>query len=277
LNYYNEWDDFAAEWLRELIRGGFIPDGEVDTRSIKDVEPQDLAGFSQCHFFAGIGGWSRALQLSGWRPDRPVWTGSPPCQPFSKAAEKRQGKNDERHLWPSFFQLIRKRKPSTVFMEQVATSIKIGWLDEVQKDLETEHYSVGSFVLPASGVGALHRRSRLWIVGKSESERFLLADAIEPRLEGRILWRQNSQREAVNRYSGRCSSIDSEKGFWEQSKEVECRDGKNRIIPTKPELFPLVNGLSARVGTVRGAGNSIVPQAAAEIIKAYMQIDENQK
>jgi hypothetical protein len=56
--YYNEIDSFAAAWLRELIKAGLIADGEVDERSIADVRPDDLRGFTQCHFFAGIGGWS---------------------------------------------------------------------------------------------------------------------------------------------------------------------------------------------------------------------------
>jgi len=106
MNYYNEWDSFAADWLRELIKDGLIPDGEVDNRSIADVRPEDLKGFTQCHFFAGIGGWSRALQLAGWSSDRPVWTGSPPCQSFSTAG-KGKGKGDERHLCPVFFNLMR--------------------------------------------------------------------------------------------------------------------------------------------------------------------------
>lgn len=65
-NYYNEIDAYAAEWLRNIMKEGLIPDGEVDTRSIVDVEPRDLAGFTQCHFFAGIAGWSHALRLAGW-------------------------------------------------------------------------------------------------------------------------------------------------------------------------------------------------------------------
>jgi DNA (cytosine-5)-methyltransferase 1 len=77
--YYNELDPFAAAWLRNLIAAGLIPQGEVDERSIEDVTPNDLAGFRQCHFFAGIGGWPLALRLAGWPDERPVWTGSCPC------------------------------------------------------------------------------------------------------------------------------------------------------------------------------------------------------
>src|SRR5690606_18015116 len=70
MNYYNENDRNAAAWLRELIGEGLIPDGHVDERSIADVRPDDLAGFRQCHFFAGIGGWSLALSLADWPEDR---------------------------------------------------------------------------------------------------------------------------------------------------------------------------------------------------------------
>ena len=61
MNYYNENDSFAANWLKELIRAKLIPEGDVDDRSIIDVEPSDLKDYVQCHFFAGIGGWSYAL------------------------------------------------------------------------------------------------------------------------------------------------------------------------------------------------------------------------
>lgn len=62
--YYNEIDPFAAAWLRELIKAGHIAPGEVDTRSIEDVAAVDLVGFTQCHFFAGIGVWSYALRCA---------------------------------------------------------------------------------------------------------------------------------------------------------------------------------------------------------------------
>jgi len=163
MNYYNEFDHKAAAWLRELIRAGLIPDGHVDTRSIVDVQPSDLTSYTQCHFFAGIGGWSLALQLAGWPADRPVWTGSCPCQPFSSAG-KQLGAADERHLWPAFFSLIRQCRPESVFGEQVANAVGHGWLDGISADLEGENYSCGAAVLGAHSVGAPHIRQRLYWV-----------------------------------------------------------------------------------------------------------------
>ena len=104
--YYNDNDPQAAAWLRELVSRGLIADGEVDERSILDVQPNDLKGFTQCHFFAGIGGWSYALRLAGVPDNTNLWTGSPPCQPFSNAG-RREGKNDDRHLTPHFVGLVQ--------------------------------------------------------------------------------------------------------------------------------------------------------------------------
>lgn len=166
--YYNENDPYAAQWLRNLIEAKLIPAGHVDERDIRDVRAGDIVGYTQCHFFAGLGGWPQALALAGWPPERPVWTGSCPCQPFS-AAGKRQGFDDERHLWPVWFKLIRKCRPATVFGEQVA-SAKL-WLDHVRSDLERIGYAFGAAVLPACAVGAPHRRERLWLVADAASVR----------------------------------------------------------------------------------------------------------
>ena len=328
MNYYNEWDSFAAEWLKQLIKDGLIPDGEVDTRSIADVEPSELNGFTQCHFFAGIGGWSRALQLAGWSSDRPVWTGSPPCQSFSTAG-KGKGKDDERHLWPVFFNLIRECQPTAVFGEQVAAAIRHGWLDDLQDDFEAEGYASGAVVLPSGSIGAFHKRDRLFftakrvayaasyrdsrglrqVSGANEEQQKCeeprknkteqcdngsiasnsVADSFGKRSE-RVGWgRQeritehsetsdtlgdtdsdrSQQRDEATETTGHRDSIDSA-GFWSDSQTIYCRDGKYRPIPTEPALFPLADGIPNRVGILRGAGNAIVPQAAAEIIKAVM-------
>ena len=118
--YYNEFDPYAARWLENLVAEGLLPDGYVDDRDIHDVTPNDLKGFTSCHFFAGIGGWPLALRMAGWPDERPVWTGSCPCQPFSSAGQK-NGFDDPRHLWPVWFRLVRELRPGVVFGEQVAS------------------------------------------------------------------------------------------------------------------------------------------------------------
>lgn len=161
--YYNEIDPFAARWLRNLIGAGHIAPGVVDTRSIEEVTANDLKGFTQCHFFAGIGVWSYALRRAGWPDDRPVWTGSCPCQPFS-ACGKRQGKGDDRHLFPTWFRLISECRPDVVFGEQVASKDGLGWLDDVRDSLEGAEYAFAGFDLCAAGFGAPHIRQRLFWV-----------------------------------------------------------------------------------------------------------------
>jgi DNA (cytosine-5)-methyltransferase 1 len=266
MNYYNEWDSFAADWLKELIKDGLIPYGEVDSRSIADVEPSDLKGFTQCHFFAGIGGWSRALQLAGWSADRPVWTGSPPCQSFS-AAGNQSGKEDLRHLWPVFFNLIRERRPSEIFGEQVANAIRFGWLDDLYSDLEASNYASAAFVLPSCAIKSPHKRSRLFFVAYScdkrlQGHRRFEQESVQKDKENRPIRSASSKRQREERHS-------AEDSFW-GTHTAKFSDGKTRAIPTQPALFPLANGLPNRMGILRGAGNAIVPQAAAEIIKAYM-------
>lgn len=167
--YYNEFDPAAAAWLRELIKAGHIAPGVVDERSIEDVLPSDLRGFTQCHFFAGIGVWSYALRQAGWSDDRPVWTGSCPCQPFS-AAGKGSGFDDERHLWPAFHHLIEQCRPAIVLGEQVASKDGLAWLDLVQTDLEGAGYACGAVDTCAAGFGAPHIRQRLYWVGYAIGE-----------------------------------------------------------------------------------------------------------
>jgi DNA (cytosine-5)-methyltransferase 1 len=186
VNYYNDNDPKACAWLRELIAAGEIAPGHVDERSILEIKPDDLAGFDQCHFFAGIGGWALALRWAGLEGVGGIWTGSCPCQPFS-CAGKGKGAKDERHLWPAFRELIKACSPLVVFGEQVASAAVVGraggrarrgdpvaWLDGVLSDMEAAHYAVGAVDLPAACVGAPHCRQRL----------FWVADGIGAGLEG---------------------------------------------------------------------------------------------
>ena len=243
--YYNEIDPQAAAWLRELIKQGHIANGEVDERSIEDVRPDDLAGFRQCHFFAGIGGWSLALRLAGWPDNRPIWTGSCPCQPFSSAGQG-AGFADERHRWPDFQWLIQQRRPAIVAGEQVASHHANAWIDLVSTDLEAMGYRIGAIPFPAAGVGAPHIRDRNYWVADASGEGLAQRER-----DGRV------QRETVGAQS------------WQApvGSCVALRDGTRR--PVEPGTFPLAHGLPARVVRLRGYGNAIVPQAAEAFIRAY--------
>jgi DNA (cytosine-5)-methyltransferase 1 len=258
-NYYNEIDPYAAQWLRNLIQAGHIAPGIVDERSILDVKPADLAGYTQCHFFAGIGVWSHALRQSGWPDSRPVWTGSCPCQPFS-AAGNGGGVTDKRHLWPVWFNLIRECRPPVIFGEQVESAINHGWLDLVQTDLEGEDYACGAVGLPAGGVGAPHIRQRLWFVADADSGR-----------HNRWATATGQQAGASTRPAsgGASDQLADAPSSWSDCDWLPCRDGKAR--PVEPGTFPLAHGATARVGRLRAYGNAIVPQVAQTFIEAYLE------
>lgn len=106
-----------------------------------------------------------------WRSDDIVLSGGFPCQPYSLAG-KRQGKDDDRHLWPEMLRVIREVQPRWVVGENVFGLVN--WngglvFDEVQSDLEAAGYEVQAFILPACGVNAPHRRDRVWFVAYSDS------------------------------------------------------------------------------------------------------------
>ncbi|QEA10862.1 DNA-cytosine methyltransferase [Bordetella phage vB_BbrS_PHB09] len=195
--YYNEIDPYAADWLRNLIVAGHIVPGDVDERSIEDVHPDDLRGYTQCHFFAGIGVWSYALRRAGWPDDRPVWTGSCPCQPFS-AAGKGAAFDDERHLWPAWHWLIQECRPPVVFGEQVASKDAEPWLDLVSTDLEALAFAVAACAFPSASVGAPHIRDRT----------YFMAYAAGPGSQGRQRsgQRLDAQQPAIER-SGRTGGL----------------------------------------------------------------------
>ena len=286
MNYYNEIDPKAAAWLRELIKQNLIPDGIVDTRSITEIKPNELKQYTQCHFFAGIGGWSLALQLAGWPATRPVWTGSCPCQPFSTAG-KQLGNADERHLWPIFFNLIRECQPECVFGEQVANAIGKGWLDGVSADLESEGYACGATVLGAHSIGAPHIRQRLfWVAnadrtgpqpGNASAETDGHGCAVVA--DGGDCGVGHPSHSRLERWSGTLSSAERSlgqtescglSGAWSDYDLIPCQHEKVRRI--EPGLAPLAHGVPARVVRLRGYGNAIVPQVAAAFVQAYIDV-----
>ncbi len=293
--YYNEHEPYAAQWLRNLIEAGHIAPGDVDERSIEDVHPDDLKPYTQCHFFAGIGVWSLALRRACWPDDRPVWTGSCPCQPFSKAGE-RLGFADERHLWPTWHHLIRERRPSELLGEQVADGGGLAWVDLVQADLEAEGYAFGAFDLCSAGFGAPHIRQRLWIVANANDTRLARrggdplqrgtkrsagssglagcpADPNSTERSARIILASSSSQGRERRMDtvlngGDIGRRGPTNGLWADADWLFCRDGKWR--PVEPGTFPLAHGAASRVGRLRAYGNAINAEAATQFIAAYM-------
>lgn len=246
--YYNEINKHAAQWLCNLIAAGVIPDGVVDTRSIEDVHPTDLRDFDQCHFFAGIGGWPLALRLAGVPDNRPVWTGSCPCQPFS-AAGQGLGFADERHLWPHFFHLIsehrkwcekQERQVPIVFGEQVASKSGLEWIDLVQVDLEGAGYAFGKADLCAAGVGAEHVRQRLYWVADPE-------------------WDEQPRQESCGWAAGRVGG---------QQQPFPWNGGWEAALA---RFRAMGDGVPRCVAGTDAARNAIVPQVAQAFIEAVME------
>lgn len=300
--YYNEFDPKAAAWLRELINMDMIAPGVVDDRSILDVTASDLKGFTQHHFFAGIGVWSYALRNAGWSDDRPVCTASLPCQPFSTAGNQK-GKDDERHLLPHFVELVRECEFDTIFGEQVESAIRHGWLDDLQTNMEAEGYAIGHCVLGAHSAGAAHQRQRLFWVANSGCERLqrhrrseqvndpqgrqkqdghIAESSVDSRAGNTNIGGSQSRGEATETARHR-STANSASGIdW-----IYCKDEKYR--PIKSGVAPLVDGIArgvvysggaidanntayAKTIRLKGYGNAINADIAAEFISAFMEI-----
>jgi DNA (cytosine-5)-methyltransferase 1 len=194
---------------------------------------QTRFNFKHASLFSGIGGFDLAAQQMGWEnvfhcewnpfcqqvlkyywPNSEsftditktdftkyantidILTGGFPCQPYSVAG-KRKGKEDERHLWPEMLRAIREIQPTWVVGENVSGIIN--WnggmvFEEVQADLEAAGYEVQSFVLPACGVDAPHRRDRVWFVAHANHKRSSTGFGEVQSKNGKISqWNNNAQ------------------------------------------------------------------------------------
>ena len=235
--YYNEHDKFAAAWLRELMLDGLIALGDVDERSILDVAPSELAGYRQCHFFAGIGIWSLALRQAGWADDRPIWTGSCPCQPFS-AAGKGAGFADERHLWPAFHWLINECRPPIVVGEQVSSDDGLAWIDLVLADLDKSGYACGALDTCAAGFGAPHIRQRA----------YWMADSGSTRREEQQRERSKPERLASRGSACRVAHADTERHPW-RAEGTESAGRRVSTIGCEPGGMADTAGIGSSTGT----------------------------
>jgi len=300
--YFNDHDPRCADWLLNLAADGAIgpPGGvTVDRRRVEEVNADDLRGFTECHFFAGIGGWWLALRLAGWAG--PAWTASLPCQPLSSAGLG-QGETDERHLWPAFRPLVAELRPAVLFGEQVGGPLGREWLAGVRADLEDLGYAVGAADLPACSVGAPHIRNRLYWVAHADEQRH---EAVQrrgvgevrrdgarrgprdgPELGGATSRMGDSSHGAGRRpqrepesgtpesATGGPSSGDGEqRGAWDRFEVVPRRSpgGGHDWCRVEPGTFPLAHGVPGRVGQISAYGNAIVPPLAAEFVTAFME------
>ena len=243
-NYYNEIDPFAAQWLKNLISAGLIPSGDVDQRSIADVQPEDLKGYTQCHFFAGIGGWSRALELAGWPKNTEIWTGSPPCQDASCLASihgKQSGTDGARTgLALVWVELVKQKKPRFVVFENVPGFEKNpgSFFDS----LGSAGFTVSREKRTALSVGAPHIRRRLFAIAKRDGER----------------WPKRWENRPPETVFGPWAT--TPRNIWRKDLSGSCT---------------MDDGLSGRMAKIRTFGNAIVPQVAAEFIKAYMETEND--
>ena len=226
-----------------------------------------------------------------------ICTGGVPCQPFSVAG-KQNGTNDDRYLWPDMFRIIEQLEPTFVIIENVKGLINIqdGMVFEtVCSDLESEGFEVQAFVIPAAGVGAPHKRERVWIVGHSEYNGSLTAE-IERRNFETNAWAQERENktseserasrpsdDAVMENSGctlRQRSSIREKNEDEDRKKIT--DLHQRSSSTswgswsfEPDVGRVAHGVPGRAHRLRALGNSIVPKIAEEIGRAIVTAKNN--
>lgn len=298
--YLNEFDAGAAQWLRELVDMGELPDAWIDDRDCRDVRAGDIGDATQCHWFAGIGGWPLAFALAGWDTARHVWSASLPCQPFS-AAGKGAGADDERHLWPAFHALVAQCRPAVLVGEQVASADGREWLAAVFADLEDMGYAVAGADLCAASVGAPHIRQRLFWCGVLDgvdggvahnSRQGLARRAQQPAREkrkatersGDVGWLANHEtrrRGKVEQVAGRGDEGVRTQGGerpgdgscpdWSAVEYVPCLDNKIRPIPeAQSGVQPLVDGIPAGMVPGRDPGiENATQEASAMRLRGY--------
>jgi len=213
-----------------------------------------------------------------------VISGGFPCQPFSIAVQ-RKGKDDDRYLWEEMLRVVAEIKPSYVVGENVTGIIGLA-LDTVLSDLEAQGYTTETFIIPACGKNAWHRRDRLWIVAYANSFGWNdeQKESIEPLLNGNWNYsiKEQSRRQQQCRISqsGFISTNPHDTGCKEQREPIT--NGTKLFAPkcnswweTQPGMGRVVDGLSGRVDRLKGLGNAIVPQIALEIFKAVQGVSRH--
>jgi len=235
-------------------------------------------------------------------------TGGYPCQPFSQAG-KRRGAEDDRHLWPSMFGIIRTSRPTWILAENVAGHVTLG-LDQVLADLESEDYAVQPIIVPACAVDAPHRRDRVWILGNAKkrcgnersrrcnenrelqisepgnaSREIAFADSDNTRrvkqwrtksIQSELVAAECDCRDVANANDSRKKPSWNDRRVGREQKPIKnTRNDDFKGWSAEPDVGRVAHGIPRRVDRLRGLGNAIVPQVAYEIIKAMIEADES--
>lgn len=209
-------------------------------------------------------------------------TGGYPCQPFSLAG-KRGGEDDDRHLWPEVRRIIEAARPRWVLCENVIGHVTLG-LDTVLDELDGIGYTSRPLVVPACAVGAVHRRDRVWIIahrngaGLERAKRGGGSGAEGQPL--RHLAQLDPQPISGNaKFSGLQGSGGTVESVYSAPQENRQTDRFEHELgwPTVAPVRGADDGLSRRMDSnrLRGLGNAIVPQVAAEILHCMMTVDKN--
>ena len=224
-------------------------------------------------------------------PEHDLICGGIPCQPFSLAG-KQKGKEDDRHLWPYMFKIIEQKKPTWVIVENVGGFINVA-LDDVCLDLEAEGYATQSFIIPACGVEAPHRRDRIWIIGKrdvvdSDSTRTGHGHGEVQGQNGEV--QQRNDYAESNHASEKQDVADSDSERLQRGEEArdfrgegeEAEQFSTRYIEffeqnywrIEPRVGRVANGIPNRVDRLKSLGNAIVPQIIYHIGLAILKEEE---
>ena len=162
-------------------------------------------------------------------PDCDILTAGYPCQPFSVAGKQR-GTEDDRHIWPYIFRIVAHKRPTWCVFENVYGHVGMG-LDEVLHDLESESYATRTFIVPASGIGARHKRDRLWIIAHTDRQSEPTSTKHEQRLladtERRARRRNGDIGEAQGRSQSNATQFDSFSAIPPKPNDVEYSNSIN--------------------------------------------------
>ncbi len=261
----------------------------------------EWAELSRPVLFCDIEEWSRKILRKHWPdvpiaedvkvlandpdelvPDCEIITAGYPCQPFSVAGARR-GAEDDRHIWPEIFSIIKAKRPTWTVFENVYGHVTLG-LDEVLSDLEGQGYATRPFIVPAIAVDAPHRRDRVWIIGRNmanadsvnwrplqepqgrqqessikrqstSDSRSDVADTSSQRLQGSQRLRENQEKVGKRRQSANGSAAQRSDDARRQA----------HFWKPEPSVGRVAHGIPRRVDRLKGLGNAIVPQIAQMI------------